>query len=275
MLRYISSVLLFCCLSFITQAQRSTALSRSELGCMIGGTYYLGDMNQFRQFYKTQLAGGLLYRFNLNSRLSLRGNFIYGNIKGDDADSKSDLLKNRNLNFTSSIFELSGGIEFSYFPFEIGHSRYKGTAYILTSIGMFHMNPMTQYNGEKVALQPLGTEGQGTSLSNHKNYGLNQLCIPLGIGAKMTLGKWVCINAEFGLRKTFTDYIDDIHADSYVDPTILAAESGPISADLSNRSVDGSRYGKRGTSSSKDWYVFSGVSVSVKLGKKRSCFYFD
>ena len=259
--------------STLARGQRHTNWSRSELGVMIGGTYYLGDMNQFRQFHHTELAGGLIYRYSINSRISLRGNFIYGNLKGDDASAKSDLLKNRNLNFTSTIYELAWGIEFNYFPFEIGHSRYKGTAYILTQVGLFHMNPMTVYDSDKIALQPLGTEGQGSSLSNKKNYGLTQLCLPIGVGARLTLGKWGCISGEIGLRKTFTDYIDDIHSDSYVDPSILAAENGPIAADLSNRSIDGSRYGKRGTASSKDWYVFSGVMITFKLGNKNPCFF--
>jgi hypothetical protein len=254
-------------------AQRATPLSRSEFGVIAGGSYYIGDLNQFRHFENTQIAGGFLYRFNIHSRLSLRGNFIYGNVKGDDANSRSDLLKNRNLNFFSSIFELAGGVEFNYFPFEIGHKNHKGTAYILTEIGVFRMNPMTRYQGQNIELQPLGTEGQGTSLSSKNNYSLTQLCVPLGVGARMTLGKWVCLGAEFGIRKTFTDYLDDVHAGSYVDPDILVSENGPTAGLLSNRSLDGSRFGKRGTASSKDWYVFSGVMLTIRLGKKNSCFY--
>lgn len=273
MVKLFLTFLILVCVTFSTHAQRSTKWSRSELGPIVGGTYYLGDMNQFRQFHHTQLAGGLIYRFNINSRLSLRGNFIYGNVKGDDATSKSDLLKNRNLNFTSSIYELAGGIEFNYYPFEIGHNRYKGTAYILTEIGLFRMNPMTVYDSEKIALQPLGTEGQGSSLNSKSNYSLTQLCIPIGVGARLTLGKWACLSAEFGLRKTFTDYMDDVHSDTYVDPTILATENGPIAADLSNQSIDGNRYGKRGTASSKDWYVFSGLMLTFKLGSKNPCFF--
>lgn len=273
MIKRFVSICLFIGVSSLTLAQRSTRWSRSELGPIIGGTYYLGDMNQFRQFHYTQLAGGLIYRFNINSRVSLRGNLLYGSLKGDDASAKSDLLKNRNLNFTSTIYELAGGIEFNYFPFEIGHQRYKGTAYILTELGVFHMDPMTVYDSEKIALQPLGTEGQGSSLSSKKNYSLTQLCIPIGVGARLTLGKWACLSAEIGIRKTFTDYIDDVHSDTYVDPTVLAAENGPIAADLSNRSIDGSRYGKRGTSSSNDWYVFSGLMLTFKLGNKNPCFF--
>lgn len=264
--------ILFGC-SFALQSQRQTRLSRTELGIMIGGMYYFGDLNPMKQFQNTQFSGGFLYRFAIHSRLSVRANFIYGNVKADDAESKSVLQKNRNLNFSSSIYELTGGVEFNYMPFQIGHDRYKGTAYILTEIGIFKMNPMAEYKGEQIALQPLGTEGQGTSLSPRKNYSLTQICIPIGAGVKMTLGKRASLNVEFGLRKTFTDYLDDVHSDSYIDPAKLAKESGSITVDLANRSLDGSRYGKRGTASTKDWYVFTGLMLTFKLGKPSNCFY--
>lgn len=261
-------LLIFC---FKAESQHATIRSRSELGFLLGGTYYIGDLNRFNQVENTKLAGGLIYRFNVNPRLSLRGNFIYGNVKGDDAQSNSELYKNRNLNFSSSILEAAAGIEFNYFPFEIGHNRYKGTAYILAEIGLFKMNPMTRFDSENIELQPLGTEGQGSSLSTRGAYSLTQLCVPLGFGAKLSVGKWAAINFELGLRKTFTDYIDDVHSNTYVDPEILATENGTLSAALSNRSLDRSLHGKRGTASSKDWYVFSGFMVTFKLGKRKGC----
>ena len=271
------SILLFSLLIACNlQAQRPTRLSRTEFGVMVGGTYYLGDLNPMKQFYNTQPATGLIYRFNIHSRLSLRGNFIYGNVGANDAQSNSSLLKNRNLNFKSSIFELAGGVEFNYLPFEIGHDKYKGTAYLLAELGVFHMNPKTSFNGEDIALQPLGTEGQGTSLSSKKNYSLTQLCIPIGAGVRMTLGKRASLNVEFGLRKTFTDYLDDVHAENFVDPLKLADQSGGASSDvvaLSNRSLDGNIHGKRGTSTTKDWYIFSGIMLTFKLGEKSTCFY--
>jgi len=273
MLKYFSGLIILFYLNSSVQAQRATRLSRTEFGFMVGGMYYLGDLNPLKQFNNTQFSAGLMYRYNVHSRLCIRLNALYGNVSGNDFQSSSVLLKNRNLNFTSSIFELAGGIEFNYLPFAIGHDKYKGTAYILAEIGVFHMNPMTQYNGDVYELQKMSTEGQGTSLSSQPNYNLYQLCLPIGAGVKMTLGKRASLNVEFGLRKTFTDYLDDVHADTYVDPLKLQNESGPISTALSNRSLDGSKYGKRGTSSTNDWYVFTGMMLTFKLGKASSCFY--
>jgi hypothetical protein len=250
--------------------QFHTAASRTELGFLVGGTYYLGDLNQFSQFRNTHLAGGLVYRYNVHSRLSIRANFTYGKVSASDADAKSEFQKERNLSFSSEIYELGFGVEFNYFPFQLGHERYKGTAYLLAELGVFRMNPKTSYGGTEVALRDLGTEGQGTSLNSKSYYNLTQVCIPLGVGAKLSLGSRVGLNFEFGIRKTFTDYLDDVGADAYVDPVALAAENGPLAAELSN--LSGNRYGQRGNASTKDWYVFSGMMLTFRLGRPTKCY---
>jgi hypothetical protein len=252
--------------------QKRTKASQSELGIMLGGTYYIGDMNQFFHYRNTNLAGGLIFRYNLHSRVAVRANLLYGKVNGSDSDNKNEaVLLERNLNFSSTIYEGGVGFEFNYFPFQIGHHRYKGTAYLLAELAMFRMNPKTEYNGEEYELQSMGTEGQGTSFSNQKNYSLMQLSIPLGLGIKLSVGKRASLNFEFGLRKTFTDYLDDIGSNKYADQAIIAAENGPLAAELSNRSLSQSRYGMRGNSSTKDWYVFSGAMFTFRLGDPKRC----
>lgn len=259
------------CVSMGSEAQFHTAMSRSELGIMFGGMYYIGDLNRFGHFKGTQPAAGLIYRYNIHSRLAFRTNFIYGNVIGDDAWSKNPSNRNRNLNFKSDIFELGAGVEFHYLPFQLGSKKYRGTAYLLAELAVFRMNPKTLHNGEWIYLQPLGTEGQGTDLSTRGRYGLFQMSIPLGIGLKFSLGKKASLGIEYGIRKTFTDYLDDVGADSYVDPAELALINGPLAATLSNKSLDGSRYGKRGTSATKDWYSFFGITFTFRLGNPNIC----
>lgn len=262
----ITFFLLFAVLSF---GQQQNNKSRSELGFLLGGSYYLGDLNQFVPFKNTHLAGGLIYRYNVHSRLAIRTTFNYGKVSGDDSDSKIDQHRERNLNFESSIWELASGVEFNYYPFQIGHNRYRGTAYLFAQLAGFRMNPKTDFNGDMVELQELGTEGQGTSLSSKRQYSKYQLAVPLGVGARISLGSSASLGIEFGIRKTFTDYIDDVGADYYVDSQRLLEENGPISAELSNRS--GNPFGKRGDSSTKDWYVFTGVGLTFRLGQPNKC----
>jgi len=257
---------------FSLKAQRLTFMSRSELGLHIGQMYYLGDLNPSKQFYESNIAGGLMYRYNWQNRMALRFNFTAGSVEAYDKDSEKQLLVNRNLDFQSKIREVAGGIEFYHSPFQIGNKRYFGTFYFLTQIGLFYMNPTTTYNGETVELNELGTEGQGSSLNKKRKYNNLQLCIPLGVGGKLTLGKFATFNLDIAIRKTFTDYLDDVGSDSYLDPVSLESVNGSTAAALSNRSLDGNRFGKRGNSTTNDWYVYCGGMVTIKLGKERNCY---
>lgn len=273
--RFIAIIICLVTFPLVSSAQFHTAASRSELGVLLGGSYYIGDLNRFGHFKGTQPAGSLFYRYNINSRVTFRANLSYGSVVGDDAWSKEPEMVNRNLNFRSDIFEFGAGVEFHYMPFQMGNKRYRGTAYFLAELALFRMNPKTMHNGEWVYLQPLGTEGQGSSLNAKGHYSLFQMSIPIGLGIKLALGKRVSIGVEYGIRKTFTDYLDDVRADSFVDPAELALVNGPLAATLSNKSIDGSRFGKRGTSATKDWYAFFGLTLTFKLGNPEKCAFID
>jgi len=264
---------LFLVLALVTQAQKRTFLSRSEIGFHVGQTYYLGDLNPYQQFNNAHLAGGLLYRYNFNNRLALRLNYLYGQVSAADSTSPYPLLVNRNLSFQSKLHEVAAGLEFHYVPFQFGSSRYPATAYLLAQVGVFHMNPQVYYNNAWQDLQPLATEGQGTSANAQKPYNLYQLCLPLGMGVKVSLGKMATFNLDLAIRKTFTDHLDDVGADFYADPQILSDEVSQVAATLSNQSLDGNRFGKRGTSTTNDWYVYAGASLTIRLGKGGGCFY--
>jgi hypothetical protein len=263
-------VFLFPTLSF---SQRANNKSRSELGFLLGGSYYIGDLNQFGHFKNMGPAGGMIYRFNIHSRLALRFNAMYGSVRADDRDSRYSQLRNRNLNFKSDIWELGGGVEFNYWPFQIGHPRYKATAYLLVEFAVFHFNPKTTYNGKEVILQKVGTEGQGSDLSSKNNYVRTQISLPIGLGCRFSLGKRMAISFEYGIRKTFTDYIDDVGSSSYVSSSALAALNGQLAADLGNKTINQSQYGARGDASTKDWYAFAGMSLTFRLGSPSKCFF--
>jgi opacity protein-like surface antigen len=251
-------------------SERHNGWSRSELGILFGGSYYIGDLNQ-KHLKNTHFAGQLMYRYNVHSRLAIRGNFTYGFVEGSDQDATRTIFLNRNLSFQSKIYELGTGVEFTYLPFEIGSKRYRGTAYLLAELALARINPTTMYNGQQVELQPLGTEGQGTSLSDRSKYSKTQLTVPLGIGARFTISENVGFNIEYGIRFMFTDYLDDIGSYRYVDPVALQAANGPMAAALSNRTLDGTHFGQRGNPTTRDWYAFFGAGISVRLGGKNPC----
>jgi hypothetical protein len=236
-----------------------------DVGFFLGGSYYVGDLNPLKHFYMTQPAVGLFYRFNQNKRVAYRGGFNYGVIMGDDSQSDEPDQIQRNLNFKSKLLEFNGIAEFNFWNYRINHNKAS-------------FSPMAEVQGKYIELQPLATEGQGTPLNpeTKKRYRLTQFTIPFGLGAKLNLSRNVGLSLEWGLRKTFTDYLDDV-SKQYVNPSLLAQEKGPLSAYLSNRSLnnDGSfdmTGTQRGNPFIKDWYSFFGFQISIQVhGRPKPC----
>ncbi len=245
----------------------SVFAQRNEIGVFLGTSYYLGDLTPSKHFLLTKPAGGIIYRYIFNPRWAIKMNVLYGNIEGNDAVAKFN--EPRNLSFKSRIWELSSQLELNFLPYVTGNTEEDYfSPYIFGGISVFRFNPKAEYNGTWYDLNPLGTEGQGTSEYSLKPYSLTNISLPFGLGIKYSIGKIICIGAEWGLRKTFTDYLDDVST-TYADPAILSAENGPISAVLSDRSDNyGNNTGhQRGNSGNKDWYSFAGLFITFKINE--------
>lgn len=260
------------------------AQSNVEVGLMLGGTNYVGEMTNSR-FQEFNFAGGIMLRYNPNYDFSIRGSFFYGKINGDDQNHSDPALKSRNLNFFSPLIEFSGQVEWNILGFDaVGKKRHKGfTPYLFAGVGIFKFNPQTRFNDTVFELQPLGTEGQGTTpLQGRKKYALTQVSIPIGIGIKFRLARQLVVGIEYGPRFTFTDYLDDVSL-TYVNPAILEAQYGRYSKELSNRSgedkgpydIISQKGQQRGDRKSRDWYNWLGVTLTytINLNKVR-CFEF-
>lgn len=257
-------------------AQKKT--KSAEIGIFLGGSYYIGDLNPLGHFNEfTKPAGGVVFRYNFNPRLSARANVLVGGMQGDDSYSASPGLQQRNLNFKSPLSEASAQLEFNFFDYQIGNEKRKFSPYIFFGLGVFQFSPKGELNGNWVTLQPLGTEGQGLDGSESKRkYKLVQLSIPFGVGIKANLSKNIGLSIEWGMRKTFTDYLDDV-SKRYYDPVKLAAARGTTAALMSDKSIGTdpayTNTGRqRGNATTKDWYSFAGIALTFKLkGPREVC----
>jgi len=252
---------------------------QNEFGIFAGGSYYVGDLNPYKQYSGTHFATGLLYRKNLNPRYTLRLCATYGKVSGADSLNDLEIYSNRNLHFKSAIFELGGIFELNFFKYKPGDiKKDRSTPYLFAGLSYFYMNPMAQLGDDWYDLQSLGTEGQGSPLNSKSHYKLNQIAIPLGIGFKGNLSKRVCVSFEYGIRKTFTDYLDDVSG-YYVNNAALREENGVIAAYFADRSIiqegiGGTNEGSlRGNPGNKDWFSFSGIIITIMLGKESSCYF--
>lgn len=249
------------------------------------GTHYFKDLN----FNETGYVAHLALRYKLTEYYSVKGSLFLANVSGDDKNSKEQFRMNRNLSFYSNIIELSTQVEASWMKEKLGH-RYKlrgikGSksievyTYFFVGLGVFYFNPQAELDGNYYELQPLGTEGQG-HLRSREKYSRIQLAIPLGIGFKRSFGSRWGINLEYGIRKTFTDYIDDVST-TYVQNSLLArSPQGEITVNLANRSPAKDNpadpmYGstvanqQRGDSRYTDSYMFAVLSLTYKIKNGR------
>ena len=140
-------------------------------------------------------------------------------------------------------------------------------------IGVFHFNPKGELNDKWYELQPLGTEGQGVSPARDK-YKRTQICIPFGIGGRYFFNRRWGVGFEFGLRKTFTDYIDDV-SKTYYDPEAIRQANGPIAEYFSNPNpnAESTAVGQqRGDPRDKDAYMFAIISLHYKIRTGRTNF---
>lgn len=87
----------------------------------------------------------------------------------------------------------------------------------------------------------------------------------MGAGLKFALNDKINIGAEVGMRKTFTDYLDDV-SHFYAGDDLLIENGKETTLLLSNRS-DRPRTSEsqRGNPTQNDLYLFGGLTVSFNL----------
>ncbi len=250
----------------------SAFAQRFELGFFCGGSYYIGDINPSKHFLLAKPAVGFVYRYNINSRFAAKLNVYSGYLYSSDGKAKFN--EKRNLSFRSMILDISTEMELNFEHFEPGNTETPFTPYIFGGFSVFKFNPQAEYQGTWYNLQPLGTEGQGTSRYPDRHpYSLMSVAFPFGLGFKLNVTDFLLIGAEWGLRKTFTDYLDDVST-TYADPVVLSAEKGTIACALADRTIqeDGVPVNntglQRGNSQNKDWYSFAGLIITYRIKKK-------
>jgi hypothetical protein len=273
---------------------------RWEVGVDLGAANFLGDLGGANQvgthFVKdleislTSPAVGIHMRYRAGRYFAYRANFGFGKIYGDDKLTQETYRNNRNLNFKSNIIEFSAVVEVYTSKERPGHlynyKKVKGWRHIdiqtygFIGIGGFYFNPKGQFNGKWYDLRPYRTEGQGLKPGT-KMYSNYSVCVPMGVGFKYALNRQWSIGLEYGLRMTFTDYIDDVSTvyydrsaigaaqETYIDSVMASYFSNPtlnlipVVDGIDVTGVDQ----QRGDSEHKDSYMFISITVNYKISR--------
>lgn len=257
-----------------------------EVGIFLGGSFYLGDINPKGVFKFTQPAVGVFGRYNMDWHWAARGSVNVGWIKAEDAKSDDPQQIRRNLSFRSVVADFTAALELNFLRYRPGDPKTPFTPYIFGGISLFKFNPKADIEdstyifggvpytveGGSYALQPLGTEGQNTPDNQLSKYSLTQFAFPFGMGVKFNGGERLIIGLEWSMRKTFTDFLDDVSGE-YTDPIKLAAQNGGVAAALSDRTIRTASEPfqtdrQRGNPKTQDWYSFAGITITYKIKDK-------
>jgi len=240
------------------------AQQTGEFGPLGGVSYYNGELNPGMPFRMSKFAYGALYRQNFTDRLAARVHVIRGTLTADDA--VTGVRPDRNLNFTSPLTEIAGQLEVNFFEYYIGSYQHRWSPFIFGGGAFFMFKPYAMLGGSKTELRSLGTEGQGSAqYPDRQAYNLYSFAIPFGMGVKFSVNKYIGLSAEWGMRRTYTDYIDDISKTYYLN--LAGADPASVSTPeyLSDPTLSHNTGMQRGNERNKDWYGFAGISATVKI----------
>jgi len=245
--------ILFCFLLFFKAAEaqsRKRTYRQHELGFIGGGSYYIGDLNNRDHFIYSKPAFGIFYRLSNDFRTAFRFGLNYGKLGASDAEHNVAFQQERSLAFTTTMYELNALAEFNFAEYRIGSDKHRFTLFIFAGLSTFYFNT-----------QPSGGIGPDEGKSVPKI----QMSVPFGVGIKLILGKKVGLGIEWGPRRTFTDYLDNVSG-TYPSG---AGNSGDGQTAAAPGAV--STGAMRGDPTMKDWYFYYGINLNFKLPGKKSC----
>lgn len=175
------------------------AFSQShELGLIVGGSNYIGDIGSGKYISPKDIAFGALYRLNRSPRHSYRLSYIHYDISASDADSQVLSIKQRGKEFENSINEIGLGIEFSFWDFDLHDVKDKFAPYLYTGLHYASFKKLyfigNQLNEESGSKSTLG--------------------IPITLGFKLRLAEKIIVSAEVSAKKTFSDNLDGSNPDN-------------------------------------------------------------
>ncbi|HWZ22903.1 MAG TPA: DUF6089 family protein [Cytophagaceae bacterium] len=291
-----------------------------SIGGSLNTMNYVGELDPGPSFASpglkfTRWNLGLDVTRRMGTRVTLRGAVSYGRIAGDDfvnasysykGGPRADIRrKSRNLDFTNNILEVKGDVIIDFIEHRGKYQKRPDfVPYMFVGLAYFHHNPQTTYNGQTVNLRDYHTEGEGLLPGAHKQYSLNQIALPIGLGLRYKLAPQWDLAFEIGWRFTTTDYLDDVSG-KYPDPQALYNATGSVESvtlayksaliDPNNHNFDGigsnditfvdksgvthhlKTYGDavpggpRGNPKRKDAYIVTGFHLTYIIPQKVIC----
>ncbi len=198
-----------------------------EIGLTYGKSNFIGDVGNTTFINPNENTYGGIFKWNRSPRHSYRLSYIISTLSANDLNSKDPRRIERGYSFETPINEMSLGMEFNFFDFDLHDYEVLFSPYIYSGLVYTNFEEHILTNNELV-----------NSKKNKSTFG-----IPMVIGLKYRLHDKLVLSFEIGARYTFTDEIDG-----------------------NNILNDNLNY-NFGNINNDDWYMFSNFSVSYTFGR--------
>lgn len=177
------TITLLCFLSFNLLAQRS------EVGFGLGTFNYTGDLARNYNVLNSRPAATVFYRSNLSNVVSFRAAITGGKLAASDSRPYDPFAVERRASFNIFLIEASTVFEYHFLNWRETKRFVRFSPYLFGGLALF------------------GMSGNGSKPEEYSNV---QGAIPFGTGLKYVINpKWY-VALEFGVRKTFFDYLDNV-----------------------------------------------------------------
>lgn len=226
-----------------------------SFGVSHGYAFYAGDLSAiyFTSFSGNALpAFGALVSWKSDAPYALRFQTNFTRLSANDLDTKN---ANRKLNFQTNLLE-------AYFAIDIDALAMFGLEskvwhpFFFVGFGGFYFKPEAYIADESINLRTQFNQANNLA-STHLPYEPVQSMIPFGGGLKISVNKQTELMLELGVRKTFTDYIDDVSV-----PEINYLGQSTQQPGLTTNKADAKAFPKSGKY--KDWYSLAMISIAYK-----------
>lgn len=215
------------------------AQKTADIGIWGGTSNYFGDIRGVQHFSSFNPNLGAYFRYNFNARVGLRAMFMTGKFAAVGE------IENVPANFDKNVQDISLQMEINYLKYILGVKNTPFTSYIMAGVGVayYSYNLNVETIGNIALFNPLHNKGNFENTES-----LVAPTIPFGIGFKFNLGERLGIGAEYQMRKTFNDKLDD-----YNDP--FAYTDGP----------DGNEVTYTDAIHNNDWMGYLGIHLTYKI----------
>jgi len=212
-----------------------------EIGLQLGKTNFVGDVGNTTIIRPEDTGFGIIAKWNRSNRHSFRASLSYLPISADDNLAADPRRQARNFKFENSVKEISVGIEYTFWEWDLHSGEKQTTPYLYTGINVI--------NHGGLALTDPARELK--AFEDAWN-----LAIPMVVGVKTTLGKHFVFSFELGARYSFTDNLDG---------------SNPTNLNLGSVPGASSSALNFGNQNNNDWYFFNALTLTYTFGR-RPCY---